>query len=169
MIKSACVIWNLEDASVYAFKNKEGKSNWDIVKSTEETVEEDTTSQKPQIQEIDINRVALKRTNVTFDDRDTRVYARVQNLNMNLKASLKKDYSMLALEYDNENLLFWQDGQLLVNHLAVGLNADMQAGPCFPTTYAKGYGADIKWNSPRLVGFSRAGYDWRTGFGRFDL
>lgn len=116
----------LEDASVYAFKNKEGKSNWDIVKSTEETVEEDTTSQKPQIQEIDINRVALKRTNVTFDDRDTRVYARVQNLNMNLKASLKKDYSMLALEYDNENLLFWQDGQLLVNHLAVGLNADMQ-------------------------------------------
>ena len=69
----------LEDASVYAFKNKERKSNWDIVKSTEETVEEDTTSQKPQIQEIDINRVALKRTNVTFDDRDTRVYARVQN------------------------------------------------------------------------------------------
>ena len=69
--------------------------------------------------------MVLKRTNVTFDDRDTR-YTPVQNLNMNLKASLKKDYSMLALEYDNENLLFWQDGQLLVNHLAVGLNADMQ-------------------------------------------
>ena len=50
----------LEDASVYAFKNKEGKSNWDIVKSTEETVEEDTTSQKSQIQEIDINRVAFE-------------------------------------------------------------------------------------------------------------
>ena len=39
---------------------------------------------------------------------------------------LEERLSMLALEYDNENLLFWQDGQLLVNHLAVGLNADMQ-------------------------------------------
>lgn len=117
----------LEDASVYAFKNKEGKSNWDIVKDTEDRAEEDSVSQRDTtIQEIDINRVSFKRTNVTFDDRDTRVYARVQNLNLNLKASLKKDYSTLALKYDNENLLFWQDGQLLVNHLSVGLNADMQ-------------------------------------------
>ena len=117
----------LEDATVYAFTNKEGKSNWDIVKSTSDQLEEDTVSQRDTtIQEIDINRVSLKRSNVTFDDRNTRVYTRVQNLNLTLKASLKKDYSALTLNYDNENLLFWQDGQLLVNHLAVGLNADMQ-------------------------------------------
>lgn len=117
----------LEDASVYAFKDKEGKSNWDIVKGAEECVEEDTMAQENvTIQEIDIQRVSLKRTNVTFDDRDTRVYAKVQNLNLNLKAALKKTHASLALEYDNENLLFWQDGQLLMNHLAVGLRADMQ-------------------------------------------
>ncbi|WP_072542062.1 AsmA family protein [Bacteroides mediterraneensis] len=117
----------LEDATVYAFTNKEGKSNWDIVKSTSDQLEEDTVSQRDTtIQEIDINRVSLKRSNVTFDDRNTRVYTRVQNLNLTLKASLKKDYSALTLNYDNENLLFWQDGQLLVNHLAVGLNANMQ-------------------------------------------
>lgn len=97
------------------------------MKSTSDQLEEDTVSQRDTtIQEIDINRVSLKRSNVTFDDRNTRVYARVQNLNLTLKASLKKDYSALTLNYDNENLLFWQDGQLLVNHLAVGLNADMQ-------------------------------------------
>lgn len=97
----------LEDATVYAFTNKEGKSNWDIVKSTSEQLEEDTVSQRDTtIQEIDINRVSLKRSNVTFDDRNTRVYTRVQNLNLTLKASLKKDYSALTLNYDNENLLF---------------------------------------------------------------
>lgn len=117
----------LEDVSVYAFKDKEGKSNWDIVKGAEECAEEDTMAQENvTIQEIDIQRVSLKRTNVTFDDRDTRVYAKVQNLNLNLKAALKKTHASLALEYDNENLLFWQDGQLLMNHLAVGLRADMQ-------------------------------------------
>lgn len=64
-------------------------------------MEEDTMAQENvTIQEIDIQRVSLKRTNVTFDDRDTRVYAKVQNLNLNLKAALKKTHASLALEYD---------------------------------------------------------------------
>lgn len=117
----------LEDASVYAFKNKDGIANWDIVASDTAEVEADTASADKQMLSggIDIRRVALKRANVIFDDRDTRVYARLTNASLNLTASLHKEHSTLGLRFANDNVLFWQDGQLLVNKVATELRTSL--------------------------------------------
>ncbi len=117
----------LEDASVYAFKNKDGIANWDIVASGTAEVEADTASAGKQMLSggIDIRRVALKRANVIFDDRDTRVYARLTNASLNLTASLHKEHSTLGLRFANDNVLFWQDGQLLVNKVATELRTSL--------------------------------------------
>ena len=117
----------LEDASVYAFKNKDGIANWDIVASDTAEVEADTASADKQMLSggIDIRRVALKRANVIFDDRDTRVYARLTNASLNLTASLHKEHSTLGLRFANDNVLFWQDGQLLVNKVATELKTSL--------------------------------------------
>lgn len=117
----------LEDASVYAFKNKDGIANWDIMASDTAEVEADTASADKQMLSggIDIRRVALKRANVIFDDRDTRVYARLTNASLNLTASLHKEYSTLGLRFANDNVLFWQDGQLLVNKVATELKTSL--------------------------------------------
>ena len=118
----------LEDASVYAYKGKDGVANWDIAltdttaAAVEDTVKQDTAM---MISEININRVRLKRANVTFDDRETRVYADLKNANLNLRASLKKGHSMMNLKFDNENILFWQDGQLLANKIATEVETDV--------------------------------------------
>ena len=117
----------LEDASVYAFKNKDGIANWDIVASDTAEGEADTASADKQMLSggIDIRRVALKRANVIFDDRDTRVYARLTNASLNLTASLHKEHSTLGLRFANDNVLFWQDGQLLVNKVATELKTSL--------------------------------------------
>lgn len=117
----------LEDASVYAFKNKDGIANWDIVASDTAEVEADTASADKQMLSggIDIRRVALKRANVIFDDRDTRVYVRLTNASLNLTASLHKEHSTLGLRFANDNVLFWQDGQLLVNKVATELKTSL--------------------------------------------
>lgn len=117
----------LEDASVYAFKNKDGIANWDIVASDTAEVEADTASADKQMLSggIDIRRVALKRANVIFDDRDTRVYARLTNASLNLTASLHKEHSTLGLRFANDNVLFWQDGQLLVSKVATELKTSL--------------------------------------------
>ena len=118
----------LEDASVYAYKGKDGVANWDIaLTDTTAVVAEDTLKQDTAaaISEININRVRLKRANVTFDDRETRVYADLKNANLNLRASLKKGHSMMNLKFDNENILFWQDGQLLANKIATEVETDV--------------------------------------------
>lgn len=116
----------LEDASVYTYKNREGIANWDIVASDTTAVADTASSGKTDLSGgIDIRRVSLKRANVIFDDRDTRVYARLTNAALNLTASLQKEHSKLAMRFSNDNVLFWQDGQLLVNKVATDLKTSL--------------------------------------------
>ena len=116
----------IEGASVYAFKSADGRANWDIALADTAAVQADTAaSASPSIGEIEINRVSLKHANVVFDDRDTRVYASLKNADLDLRARLRKGHSVLSLNFKNENILFWQDGQLLLNHIAAEANADI--------------------------------------------
>lgn len=116
----------LEDASVYAYKGKDGTANWNIV-LTDTVAAADTAEQAAvtPVNEININRVSLKRANVVFDDRDTRIYTSLKNADLTLQASLKKEHSMMKLKFSNENILFWQDGRLLVNHVATELKSTL--------------------------------------------
>lgn len=116
----------LEDASVYAYKSREGIANWEIMTTDTTAVSDTAASERTSLSGgLDIRRVSLKRANVTFDDRDTRVYARLTNAALDLTASLHKEYSRLALRFSNDNVLFWQDGQLLVNNVSTELKTAM--------------------------------------------
>ena len=115
---------SLEEASVYAFRNKEGIANWDVMKASADTVPADTTQMKLK-SEVDIRNIELKHLNLVFDDRDTRVYSRIDDANLKLHLSLTKGISELGLKFDNKNILFWQDGELLVNKIATSLKTDV--------------------------------------------
>ena len=73
-------------------KNKEGVANWDIVAADTTAVEDTAGQERPDISEININRVAFKRANVVFDDRDTRLYARVTDADLNLKLASERTF-----------------------------------------------------------------------------
>lgn len=117
---------SLDDASVYAFCNKSGKANWDLAKADTDTlaVEEDTT-QTTFNSEIEVRKVELNHTNLIFDDRSTEIYTRLDDANLVLKLSLTKGVSTLGLKFSNKNILFWQQGELLVNHVATALQTDI--------------------------------------------
>lgn len=115
---------SIENASVYAFRNKEGKANWDVAKASADSLQEDTTSTHFD-SEIEIKNVELKHANLIFDDRNTDLYARVDDANLKLKLSLTKGISNLGLKFDNKNILFWQQGELLVNKIATSLQTDI--------------------------------------------
>lgn len=115
----------LKDASVYAYKSKEGRSNWDIVKASSDTAQVAPADTASFNSAIDIRNIELIRANLTFDDRDTRVYARMDSIHLKLKVSLNKERSSLKLAFDNKNILFWQQGELLVNHVATSIKTDI--------------------------------------------
>ena len=115
----------LDSINVYAFKNKEGVANWDIVKP-DTVAETDTTSTGPIASEIDIRRIVVRHATVTYDDHETRVFANLWDSNLKLKAHWQRGHSMLALDFKNKNVLFWQDGELLAHHIATQLKTDVE-------------------------------------------
>lgn len=128
LIKNEISVHNLllKEASVYAFRNAEGHANWEIMKASADTlaVEEDTVKTKFD-SEINIRQIELKNANVVFDDRNTQIYSRVDDANLRLRLSLTKGKSSLGLNFDNKNILFWQQGELLVNKIATSLKTDI--------------------------------------------
>ncbi|MEG1684615.1 MAG: AsmA-like C-terminal region-containing protein [Bacteroides sp.] len=114
----------LKDASVYAYKDKQGRNNWDIMKPDTAVVETDTTTTKFN-SEIDIKKVELENANIIFDDRDTGIYGKIDKANLQVGLSLAKEKSSLKLKFDNKNILFWQQGELLVNKIATSIDTDI--------------------------------------------
>ena len=129
-LKNKISVYNLslKNVAVYAYRNKTGKANWEIVKTYSDTlaVEKDTISQNKFDSEIDIRQVELEHANLIFDDRNTEVYSRIDDVDLRLKLALTKGVSSLGVEFENKNILFWQQGELLINKVAASLQTDIE-------------------------------------------
>ena len=115
---------SLEEVAVYAYRNKTGKANWEVTRASVDTIPADTASTDFN-SEIDIRNIELKHANLVFDDRNTDIYSRIDEANLKLRLSLTKGISTLGLKFDNKNILFWQQGELLVNKIATSLRTDI--------------------------------------------
>ena len=115
---------SLEEVAVYAYRNKTGKANWEVTRASVDTIPADTASTDFN-SEIDIRNIELKHANLVFDDRNTAIYPRIDDANLKLRLSLTKGVSTLGLKFDNKNILFWQQGELLVNKIATSLRTDI--------------------------------------------
>lgn len=115
---------SLEEVAVYAYRNKSGKANWEVTRASADTIPADTASTDFN-SEIDIRNIELKHANLVFDDRNTDIYSRIDDANLKLRLSLTKGISTLGLKFDNKNILFWQQGELLVNKIATSLRTDI--------------------------------------------
>ena len=129
-LKNKISVYNLslKNVAVYAYRNKTGKANWEIVKTSSDTlaVEKDTIPQNKFDSEIDIRQVELEHVNLIFDDRNTEVYSRIDDADLRLKLALTKGASSLGVEFENKNILFWQQGELLINKVAASLQTDIE-------------------------------------------
>lgn len=129
-LKNKISVYNLslKNVAVYAYRNKTGKANWEIVKTSSDTlaVEKDTISQNKFDSEVDIRQVELEHANLIFDDRNTEVYSRIDDVDLRLKLALTKGVSSLGVEFENKNILFWQQGELLINKVAASLQTDIE-------------------------------------------
>lgn len=70
--------------------------------------------------------MALRHAIVTFDDRQARVFANLWDANLGLQARLQRGHSLLKVDFNNRNILFWQDGELLVNRVSTRLQTDLE-------------------------------------------
>lgn len=113
-----------DQASVYAFVDETGKPNWDIALLPESEMAADTAVSDTSSFDaaVEIGSIEFKKTNLIFDDRQTRMYGNVKDLDLTVDGSLSLVENDLGIRMSTANLLFWQEGNVVVNNLACDID-----------------------------------------------
>lgn len=115
----------IDSADIYCYIDPQSKPNWDIFA---ESAPSDTLSSSATTSagDIEIKNFFIKRSAVVFDDRASGVYARMKDLNLDLKGMLGRDsVSKVSLKLDFRDALLWQDSALVFKKLNIGLETDI--------------------------------------------
>lgn len=124
----------LERPRIYAFVDKEGEPNWNIAGALADTLlppdslaDSGVAAQETATPEIkvDIKNVRIRDGQLVFDDRSTQLYARIDGLDVGIDGDFLGRTADLKLDIKTKNILFWQEGQLLVKRLALGVETGM--------------------------------------------
>lgn len=118
----------IDKPRIYAYIDSTGRANWDIVVPSDtlavtDTVASDTSELASGLR---IKNVRIQNGYLVFDDRSTQLYTRLSGLNLDVDGYLGVRRSKLKVNFSTENILFWQEGKLLVNHLALGVETGMK-------------------------------------------
>ena len=118
----------IDKPRIYAYIDSTGRANWDIVMPSDtlaatDTVASDTSELASGLR---IKNVRIQNGYLVFDDRSTQLYTRLSGLNLDVDGYLGVRRSKLKVNFSTENILFWQEGKLLVNHLALGVETGMK-------------------------------------------
>lgn len=118
----------IDHANIYAYVDSTGQANWDIMLPSDTIVAADTVAgdSLATASGLRIKNVKIRNGNLIFDDRSTRLYTRLTGLNLGVDGYLGLRRSRLKVNLSTENILFWQEGKLLVNHLALGIETGMR-------------------------------------------
>lgn len=119
----------LDEPHIYAYVDSLGVANWDVFRMTDTTVT-DTVAADTSASEfssgIRIKNVKILNGSLVFDDRNTQLYTRLKGLNLGVDGYLGLRRSKLKVNFSTENILFWQEGKLLMNRLALGIETGMK-------------------------------------------
>lgn len=120
----------LEEPKIYAYVNADGTANWDIALPATNTLETETAADTLETDTlatgIRLRNIRIHGGQVIFDDRSTQLYTRIDGLDMGLDGWLGRRRSRLKLKFSTQNILFWQEGQLLVKRLALGMETNLK-------------------------------------------
>lgn len=123
----------LEQPEIYAYIDTAGVANWNIVLEDTTGVAADTVAMDSTMADsvgfdsaIRLKNVRIRGGHLIFDDRANQIYTRLTGLNLGLDGFLGKRRSRLKLRLATENVLFWQEGQLLVHRLRFGMETEMK-------------------------------------------
>lgn len=124
----------LEEPEIYAYVDTAGVANWNIMAPLADTLAMDDELPADTLAVdstsfgtgIRLRNVRIRNGRLVFDDRSTQLYTRLTGLNLGVDGYLGPRRSRLRVDFATENILFWQEGQLLVNHLKLGIKTGMK-------------------------------------------
>ncbi|WP_102406065.1 AsmA-like C-terminal region-containing protein [Parabacteroides bouchesdurhonensis] len=116
----------IEDPRFYGYVNKEGKANWDIYHSENDSTVSDDEQKQKSLPPIDLQKVRISNGHFTYDDQQQNTYAEIKGFFFNLNGSLTQDENILDLQAGISSILFHSPAYTLANNLSLKLKSQLQ-------------------------------------------
>ncbi|MGC3976871.1 MAG: AsmA-like C-terminal region-containing protein [Paludibacteraceae bacterium] len=113
----------INDIKVFAHVLKDGRTNWDIMKS-DSTAKEDTTASKFALK---LKNFSINNADIQYVDEQGGMALRIKNLTHNLSGDLTADSTLLSTRTAIDSLDFWSGNLKYANKLTIKLDADIKA------------------------------------------
>lgn len=117
----------LDESKVKAIVLKDGQVNWDIMKSSEESANEENEQDNSEGFSLKINRVAIDDFSLIFDDQQGKQYAQIDHLNLILAGDLSSEKTKLNIETELPNIKYVSEGSTLLNNVAIDAKINLDA------------------------------------------
>lgn len=114
----------MEDSYVKAIVLEDGRPNWDVMKSTGIEEEKDTTSSTFRIL---LKQVTVDNLNITYDDRQSQMYAHIAGFNATCSGDMTATNTLLALQGAIDALSFKMDGVSLLSKARIEADLNIDA------------------------------------------
>ncbi|VBB44777.1 Outer membrane assembly protein [uncultured Paludibacter sp.] len=111
------------DVDVFAHVLKDGRANWDIVK-TDSTAKKDTTASTFKMMLKDFK---IKNSNIVYIDEQSDMTVRLKTLNHHLSGDFTADSTTLITQTSIDSLDYWSNGMKYASKLKVNVLADIKA------------------------------------------
>jgi len=116
----------IDRAVVNAIVLKDGAANWDIVKDTT-TVEEVPETEAPSAMKIQLKKVAILNSSISYVDDEGAMKAYLKNLNFNLSGDMTASETDLQMSVNVSEFTFIMDGMKYLNKTVLDSKIDMLA------------------------------------------
>ncbi len=132
LFKKEVVVTNvsLEKPNIYIYADHK-RNSLDLINKLIESEEgakeeEETSTEKIDIKGITLKKIAIDSANFTIDDRAKSVFAQLSDYNLKLKGDFNSKIMSFDIATDWQNLLLWQEGNLVANNISASLTSEME-------------------------------------------
>lgn len=115
----------IEDTRLHAIVLPDGRANWDVMKSDSTATEE--TSAGSDAFRVKLQRVELDNVDLIYDDRQDKMYAEVEGLDLGCRGDLSGERSTLQLKGETQGVIYRMDGIPFLNRARITAKLDVDA------------------------------------------
>ncbi len=118
----------VDDTRLHAIVLEDGKVNWDVMKPSEEVVEEEVAEEESTSSfSISLKKLAVDDLTLIYDDRQGGMYASVADLDASCSGDMTSDNTTLILKANTPEVTFRMGGVPFLNKAEVGADMDVDA------------------------------------------
>lgn len=117
----------LNNPKIFAYVDKHGKANWDIIPSDQSDTIKTQEGELFQLPELNLKRLKISDASIIYDNREDDTFILLDSMQLSLKGNMSADSSFLDLNMGMKTLTAFVGGQSAVKDLPLGVQAQLMS------------------------------------------